>query len=213
MNEIRDSNAFKQLFEDNDKKRVVDESTLRTKNNICKKFLHSRCDDSHCIYLHDLSKAVPCRNFQQSGYCSKGNTCDYLHGNNNNQKRKEAVLVCKKFREQGYCPEGNNCPYKHSKILCKDFEKGFCMNGKECKELHRETLPCRDYLLGFCPKGPNCHFTHNKVFYDFDYGFLKEWDRDVNISKCTKCEQYGHKDANCKREVIFTNVPQYPPME
>ncbi len=159
--EIRNSNDFVNLMKRGSQStQVLDESDLRTKNNICKKFMHTSCDNPHCIYLHDLSKAIVCRNYLQSGYCSKGNTCNYLHSNNGDRnENKQSAFICKKFREEGYCPEEENCPYKHSKIICKDYEKGFCANGPDCKELHKESIPCRNYLLGFCPKGPNCPFA------------------------------------------------------
>lgn len=39
------------------------DSNLCTKNFICKKYLHTTCDNPNCKYLHDISKAIPCRNF------------------------------------------------------------------------------------------------------------------------------------------------------
>lgn len=122
-----------------------------TKNGICKKFLHSTCENSQCKYSHDISKAIPCKNYIQSGYCVKGNLCNYLHSINNNQTQKPGSIVCKIFREKGYCPDGNNCPYKHSKIVCKNYARGFCTKGANCKELHQKKTPCRNYLIGFCP--------------------------------------------------------------
>lgn len=39
--------------------------------------------------------------------------------------------------EENYCPKGADCLYRHSKIICKDYERGFCVKGKDCKELHK----------------------------------------------------------------------------
>ena len=140
--------------------RPYEDNTLRTKNNICKRFMHSSCDNPHCIYLHDLSKAMPCRTFAQNGYCPKGENCDYLHNTKNtNGDTTQGVYICKNFREKGYCNEGSNCPYKHSKIICKAYAKGFCQLGPDCKDLHEETIACKNYLLGFCPNGPTCSYA------------------------------------------------------
>ena len=47
----------------------------------------------------------------------------------------------------------NDCPY---------YERGFCKNGPQCKNLHRRREICENYVYGFCPKGPNCEKVHLK---------------------------------------------------
>lgn len=78
MNEIYHSKKIEALMERDGNNQGYNDQ-LCTKNNICKKFMHSVCDMPNCKYSHDLTKAVPCRNFVQSGYCAKGNQCNYYH--------------------------------------------------------------------------------------------------------------------------------------
>lgn len=70
-------------------------------------------------------------------------------------------------------------------------------------------MPCRNYLLGFCPQGPNCLFTHPKVLYKFDFNFLRSWTKEVNLSKCGKCDEFGHKENFCNEEVVFNDINEY----
>lgn len=134
-----------------------EDSNLRTKNNLCKKHMHSTCDNKNCIYSHDLTKAMTCRTFAQNDYCPKADNCDYLHNTKKDtDDAGKGVIICQNFRDTGFCAEGNNCPYKHSKKLCKEYSKGFCQRGGECKDLHEKEDICGDYSLGFCPKGPEC---------------------------------------------------------
>lgn len=70
-------------------------------------------------------------------------------------------------------------------------------------------MPCRNYLLGFCPSGPNCLFAHPKMIYNFDYYYLKGWNKEVNVAKCNRCEDYGHKEIQCNKEVTFNDINEY----
>ena len=67
------------MMEQEPQSQSIYDATLATKNNICKKFMHQTCDNPNCKYLHDLSKAIPCKNYSQSGFCAKGSLCNYLH--------------------------------------------------------------------------------------------------------------------------------------
>ena len=39
-----------------------------------------------------------------------------------------------------------------------------------------------------------------------DFTFLNSLKVDVNIAKCHKCKEYGHKDNKCETEVIFEDM-------
>ena len=41
------------------------------------------------------------------------------------------------------------------------------------------------------------------MLFNFDYNYLKGWDKDTNLSRCNLCDKYGHKDMDCKIEVLF----------
>lgn len=70
-------------------------------------------------------------------------------------------------------------------------------------------IPCRNYLIGFCPLGPNCKFTHPKFFTSFDYNYLRSWNKEVNVSKCSRCDEFGHKEIQCNTEVVFDDINEY----
>jgi len=158
--EIENPEQLEQMIRNNESQiqGSRDEYSLRTKNNICKKFMHSTCANANCPYLHDLSKASLCISFANTGYCARAELCNFRHKGFASDQHS-GVIACKIFQEHGYCPEGEKCPYKHSKVICKNFEKGFCQYGPQCSDLHKEAIPCSNYLLGFCPKGPQCPFA------------------------------------------------------
>lgn len=136
-----------------------DDSHLRTRNNICKKFLHRTCDNSQCPYLHDNSKVRLCGSFLNTGYCSRADLCDFSHRTANSGPSK-TNYACKQFQEFGYCEDGERCPYKHVRRVCRNYERGFCQLGSACPDVHQEMeIPCTNYFLGFCPEGPSCKFT------------------------------------------------------
>ena len=139
------------------------DSSLRTRNNLRKRFLHSTCPNASCPYSHDASRASLCRAWQQTGHCSKGDNCDFLHRHPSTLQNGEgqAAIVCRSFRETGTCEEGERCPYRHSKAICREYERGFCQKGPECLDLHEQTRPCKDYIYGFCPLGPECPRTQS----------------------------------------------------
>ena len=43
----------------------------------------------------------------------------------------------------------------------------------------------------------------------FDFQFLSSINSDVNISKCFKCGDFGHKDNTCETEVVFKDVSEH----
>jgi len=43
-----------------------------------------------------------------------------------------------------------------------------------------------------------------------DFNSLKNWNMDVFVSSCSKCNDFGHKDAECEKEINFSNVPTAP---
>lgn len=143
MSSYNPQKGIESLMEQEHVNQIQYDAQLATKNNICKKYMHSVCDTPNCRFLHDLSKAIPCKNYVSSGFCAKGNLCNYLHQTTNDpQQPKPSSILCKQFKTTGYCSEGNQCLYKHSKIICKDFSNGFCIKGKECQDLHQQSIPC-----------------------------------------------------------------------
>jgi hypothetical protein len=46
-------------------------------------------------------------------------------------------------------------------IICKDFQRGHCARGKECRYVHTEDPnDCRDFKRGKCTRGSQCRFRH-----------------------------------------------------
>ena len=37
----------------------------------------------------------------------------------------------------------------------------------------------------------------------FDYNFLKMLNKDTHVSRCSKCEQFGHREVVCQKERVF----------
>ena len=50
-----------------------------------------------------------------------------------------------------------NCKFKHVLQPCRDYDKGFCINGKNCYFSHIPKKLCLNYTYGFCPYG-NSYF-------------------------------------------------------
>ena len=159
--EIENLNQLERFVTQNSNQFVLhtDESNLKTKNNICKKFLHKICENQNCPYLHDLSKVKICSSFMNTGHCHRGDLCDFSHKSANSSNNK-GIFACKQFQDFGYCENGESCPYKHAKKVCRNYERGFCQLGPVCPDIHQEIKnPCPSYFLGFCPKGPLCKFA------------------------------------------------------
>lgn len=60
-----------------------------------------------------------------------------------------------------------------SQEICKNFQKGKCQRGENCRRKHtpnkkrnadvlqkRSEILCRDHAKGKCPRGKSCHFAH-----------------------------------------------------
>lgn len=189
-------------YSSDDAQKNTDEQRIRnerTKNGICKAFLHSECKREDCPYLHDKKKAEVCRNFASQGSCSKHDKCDYRH----EQEQFDPNKPCKSFKMTGTCTQGDKCPHKHKRTICKDYDRGFCIEGPRCRNHHDMRTACTDYLLGFCPKGPECGKAHPKLFFEFDEQFFEKMEPDMKILKCHKCHMIGHKSPDCDREKEF----------
>ena len=158
--QLTDSKQLNDLVRKNDMDVYYnqDDHTYRTPNNICKKFMHSTCQRDNCPFSHNLSKAAFCKTFIDNGYCPRGDTCNFRHRSTNDYQAT-GNTICRTFQETGNCPDGDKCPYKHTKVVCRNFMKGFCQLGKKCPNLHQEEMLCTNYLHGFCPKGPTCPFV------------------------------------------------------
>ena len=178
--------------------------SLSTRNNICKNYMHSTCRTHPCKFSHDLSQAQSCKQFQKDGFCPKGNSCDFLHRNNQHLR---GLLVCQKFLQDNYCPQNKNCPYKHAKILCRNFQMGFCQHGVKCREVHQQQQICANYAMGFCPQGPFCESAHPKVFNGSDLQAINQLTNLISVRVCKRCEQIGHLKKDCQVEVVFNDVP------
>ena len=159
--EIEDKSHFEKIFAGNTQEFLfnADEKNLKTKNNVCKKFIHKGCDNALCPFSHDISKTKICTNFMNTNHCPKGDLCDFIHRSGTSLGNK-GLYTCKKFQDYGYCENGESCPYKHAKRVCRNYERGFCQFGLGCPDVHQEIKnPCPNYFLGFCPKGPSCKFA------------------------------------------------------
>ena len=158
--EIDNINQLEQIIASIRKESLLnaEEKNLKTKNNVCKKFIHKGCENNNCPFLHDLSKVRVCTNFMNYGNCAKGDLCDFSH-KTNSSSINNGFVTCRQFQDFGYCENGESCPYKHAKRICRNYERGFCQLGTDCPDIHQEIKnPCPNYFIGFCPKGPNCKF-------------------------------------------------------
>ena len=54
------------------------------------------------------------------------------------------------MQTRGKCGK-ENCKYKHVLQPCRDYDKGFCINGKGCNYAHIPKNLCLNYVYGFCP--------------------------------------------------------------
>lgn len=158
-----------------------------TKNGLCKKFIHGKCQKDRCQFSHDSSKIKPCHHFQNNA-CTKGEDCDFSH-------TKEKMPICKYLASKGTCIN-KGCPYKHVLKPCGEYEKGFCQYGKQCSLTHVPKKLCKNYMYGFCPDGPECPNAHPKLLIEKDKIFL-EGIEGRPIVKCNQCSEIGHKKTNC----------------
>ena len=169
----------------------------KTKNGVCKNFLHSVCRMDVCPYIHDKSRADRCKHFMQNNSCNKGDNCDFRHDMDADDQTK---LVCKYFSKNGECQKGSKCPFLHERSYCKPFSRGFCPAGPACRNTHEvKKGACPNYLLGFCPRGPDCQLAHHKMFFEIDKAFFERMNPDFKIVRCNKCKEIGHKSNNCER--------------
>ncbi|KAH6670094.1 hypothetical protein B0J14DRAFT_597855 [Halenospora varia] len=111
----------------------------------------------------------PCKMFTQTGSCSKGPKCRYIHD-------PSKVAVCKEFLSKGSCPSGESCDLSHDLTpertpACLHFAKGNCSN-PNCRYVHVRVSPnalvCRAFgIYGYCEKGTSCEARHVHECPDF----------------------------------------------
>jgi len=53
-----------------------------------------------------------CRFYSETGFCTRGEDCDFLH-ECPNEITKPAAPICRFFAERGYCTMEDNCEYSH----------------------------------------------------------------------------------------------------
>ncbi|TVY48729.1 Zinc finger CCCH domain-containing protein [Lachnellula occidentalis] len=126
--------------------------------------------------LHDTRKNAlikkinePCKMFTNTGTCSKGPRCRYIHD-------ASKVAVCKEFLLKGSCPSGESCDLSHDLTPertpnCLHFAKGNCSNAN-CRYTHVRVSPsalvCRPFAIyGYCEKGTSCEDRHIHECPDF----------------------------------------------
>lgn len=47
------------------------------------------------------------------------------------------------------------------------------------------------------------------MFYNCDLDFFKVLGRESQLSVCSKCDKIGHKEPNCIREIVFSDLENY----
>ncbi|KAH8656981.1 hypothetical protein BGZ60DRAFT_416481 [Tricladium varicosporioides] len=129
--------------------------------------------DTNCCYTRrkTVTKKInePCKMFTQTGSCSKGPKCRYIHD-------PSKVAVCKEFLSKGSCPSGESCDLSHDLTpertpACLHFAKGNCSN-PNCRYTHVRVSPnalvCRAFgIYGYCEKGTSCEERHVHECPDF----------------------------------------------
>ena len=173
----------------------------KTRNGLCKLFIHSKCNKSatECKFSHSGSRIKPCHHFQ-FGNCRKGDDCDFSH---NMEPEKK---ICRFIRDKGVCTKGSSCTFKHVLKPCKKYDKGFCEEGEDCKHTHIPKKLCKNYAYGFCPEGPNCEDAHPKLFTVRDKSLLESLG--LKVIECYHCKEIGHKSTICNQEINL-NDPIY----
>ncbi|RUS16818.1 hypothetical protein BC937DRAFT_90757 [Endogone sp. FLAS-F59071] len=110
-------------------------------------------------YLFSRKDGQVCKFFLRGG-CSKGDSCQFRHHNNNGGRDK--AVVCKHWL-RGLCKKGDQCEFLHEFNLKKMPECWFysqyreCTNGDDCLYLHVDpdavVKECPWYARGFCKLG------------------------------------------------------------
>mmetsp|Transcript_70466 Transcript_70466/g.82099 ORF Transcript_70466/g.82099 Transcript_70466/m.82099 type:complete len:223 (+) Transcript_70466:32-700(+) len=162
----------------------------KTKNGVCKLFLHSECKRTNCPFDHDLTKVAPCNNFSKN-LCKYGDQCDFSHRETNKNEK-----TCKFLSNNGFCDK-ETCKFRHALEPCPLFDRGFCLYGRTCLNVHVRKKICYNYMLGFCPNGPECKNAHPKILCDSDEKYYKELNPTAIVIKCHKCQVLGHKSTQC----------------
>ncbi|SMN18161.1 similar to Saccharomyces cerevisiae YPR107C YTH1 Essential RNA-binding component of cleavage and polyadenylation factor, contains five zinc fingers [Maudiozyma saulgeensis] len=117
-----------------------------------------------CPYKHILQNfrnKIVCKHWLR-GLCKKNDQCEYLH-EYNLRKMPECVF----YSKNGFCTQTPECQYLHidpqAKIpRCTDYDRGFCVDGPDCKKRHIKKSICQRYITGFCPLGLSCDLEHPK---------------------------------------------------
>lgn len=138
----------------------------RTKNGVCKKFLHCKTDLNQLFASETIVHSFTTRREQTDASI----TSRIISAT----KAITAILdmiwtmmtIRSKFAgiseamvgplDPGSCNKGANCQYKHVRSICKAYEQGFCPLGDACVKIHKEVKACPNYMFGFCPNGPDC---------------------------------------------------------
>lgn len=101
------------------------------KTTVCKHYLRNLCKmGDNCEYTHDFNlRTMPiCIYYVKIGKCELGGECLYHHPNLN-----ERLVECPDYN-RGFCVLGKDCPRRHiRRVLCESYASGFCPDGKECK--------------------------------------------------------------------------------
>ena len=140
----------------------------------------------------------------------KGEDWEFLHS-----FEPDKIPIWKNFLAGTWA--NRNCMFTHtlnSKSLrkWKYYEKGFCINGRNCQGFHEQKILCPDYQEGFCPLGPKCNNYHLKMLVNPLDDCLqklvaqmftkKKQTKDQDDKICHKCGKRGHTSDFCNNKKI-----------
>ena len=119
---------------------------------------------------NQLFKTKLCKAFEESGTCSRGDSCNFAHGNDelrepsgdggNFQSNNAGG-----WRNDGSKPSGDFTKgfqqQRKPSVPCRGWKEGNCTFGNKCKFLHGEPTQkiCRSFNQGGC-NYENCKFAH-----------------------------------------------------
>lgn len=121
---------------------------------------------------NQLFKTKLCKAFEETGTCSRGDSCNFAHGNDELREAPEGGSQFQKNDNSGggWRNDGNKggSDFKQGfqqqrkpTVQCRGWKEGNCSFGNKCRFLHGEPNQkiCRSYNQGGCTY-ENCKFAH-----------------------------------------------------